>query len=258
MFFGNKYDTYRTSKMAKEASIASKAEQKAEAKEAALKKQEEATKKAEQEKEQQEVYQKHNGQTLTYIPMGDSLAAGYAAYDSDHGYVNILKELIHNKMGYNVNIVKKITQNGTGLKNGAIPNESLISQYQPDFVTIEYGTNDAVTNKQDAYSDPNTFAERLDSLIKYIHENSPKTKIVLVTTWKNGDLSFQYDSIIEEIGKKSSISVANIEDVWNRYDTFDKKGTNLEKGQSDGWHPNNLGHELIAEKIYEQAFKVLK
>lgn len=208
--------------------------------------------------EQKEVFNKHNGETLTYIPMGDSLAAGYASYDSDHRYVSLLKNLLHEKMGYNVIIPKEIVASGKGLKDEGIPNESIIQQYKPDLVTIEFGTNDADINKKDAYADTNTFFSELNSFVKYIHSVSPSTKIILVTTWKSGGFSFKYDNIIENVGTKNNIPTANIEDIWSRSDTVDKKGTPLKNGVSDGWHPNNLGHQLIAEAIYEQAFQELK
>jgi acyl-CoA thioesterase-1 len=60
------------------------------------------------------------------------------------------------------------------------------------------------------------------------------------------------------LAKKNNVSVANLQNIWSRYDVVDKKGTKLKQAESDGWHPNNLGHKLIAEAMYEKAYEILK
>jgi acyl-CoA thioesterase-1 len=198
---GNKHyndklkDNYK--KALAEAAVQAKEDEKT-AKENALKKKKEEELKI---AEQKSVFTKHKGETLTYIPMGDSLGAGFAAYDSGHRYVNVFQELLNEKMGFNVSMPKELTVSGRGVKDEGLPNIPVIEQYKPDLVTIEFGTNDMDKTKI-TYADPDSFSDELDSLVKNIQSVSPNTKIILVTTWRNGQPSFLYDNIIENVGEK--------------------------------------------------------
>lgn len=247
LFFGNSYYHQKVEKSMEQSRRAMVLEAK----------REKAAKLAEQKAiiaEQKAVYEKHKGETLTYIPMGDSIGEGYASYDSDHRYVEVFQDTLQEKMGFDVSIEEEIVASGKGLKDHGLPKKSIIKEHQPDLVTIEFGTNDAAPDRVEAYVDPETFEEELNSLVKYIRSVSPDTKMVLVTSWKIE----KYDYIIRKVGEDNEVPVADIADVWSRNDTVDPKGTQLKHSKSDGWHPNNLGHQLIAEAIYEQAYEILK
>lgn len=219
-----------------------------------LAKEEEARK-----KEEQAIYNEHKGQTLLYSPMGDSITVGGYATSEDKTYVSLVTKLIEEKLGYDVKVQEGVMKAGTGLVDYGIPNVSTLIDQEPDFVTIGYGTND-INEALNAYSTPEEFEERLNTLIDTINKEShKKPKIVLITTWKNGDKSFEYDAIIKRIGKEQGIPVADISTVWqNRNDTVGPAEIETPFGISDIWHPNDQGHKEIADKVFKQAYEILK
>ncbi len=226
------------------------------AEEEKLKAEEEKAKKK-REKEQKKAFEEHEGEELTYLPIGDSLAVGFASSSVSKRYVSLFEKNIEKTMGYDVYIDKEITKSGGGLKDGALAQLDTIEEVHPDLVTIEYGTNDKNQNMKDIYLTPQEFKDNLKKLVDYIYDVNEDTKIILVTPWK--DTGIEYDSAIKTVGKEYSIPVVDITPIKNRQDIVDKKGTELASGAiSDGWHPNDKGHKLIAEAIYEQAFDLLK
>ena len=221
---------------------------------AAQKEKEEAEAKAEAKR----IYESHKGQELVYSPMGDSIAEGYLVGDKEK-YVSLLTDLIEKNLGYDVKLEPIAVKSGTGIKDNGLPNVDKVIEENPDFVTIEFGTND-MNETLDAYSEPDEFENNLSKLISKLQESNSKMKIMLVTTWKSGNESLQYDKIIEKVGEEKKVPVANIQSTWQRRsDTVTEKFKEVSNGiKSDGWHPNVLGHELIAGKIYNKAFDVLK
>jgi acyl-CoA thioesterase-1 len=193
------------------------------------------------------------------VPVGDSISNGAHATSENLRYINILASKIEQEFGYDVKIIDDFTIPGSGLKDNGIPNLQEIIELEPDFITLGFGTNDLSEEMLNAYSNPEEFETQLnfmlDTLIKEIND----LKIVLVSTWRNGEDSEVYDNIIYEVGNQKAIQVVNISEVWeNRVDTVGPKDVLTPYGISDSWHPNNLGHSLIAEKVYEKSYIILK
>lgn len=211
-------------------------------------------------KEEKKVYDKHKGETLIYSPMGDSLSEGFYATDEDSMFIQVLANKINEKMGYNVKVQNGAVQAGTGLRNNGIPNVESVLEEQPDLVTIEFGTNDLNEAHTKAYSTPEEFEDRLKSVIDTLQQDTEKIpEIVLVTTWNTAELSLEYDEIITKVGKEKNIQVANIQSVWkDRTNTTGPEGEETFLGERDLFHPNDLGHEEIANAIFNEAYKVLK
>lgn len=216
---------------------------------------------AEKRAEAKRVYNAHKGHELVYVPMGDSLAEGWYATTKSNDYVSVLSDMINNKMGYDVQTKQGVVRAGTGLRDYGLPNVDTVIADRPDFVTIEFGTNDLQKNIQTAYSSPSKFKSLLLEVISRLKSAPKIPKIVLVTTWNGQQGSLEYDSIIEKVGKQEGVPVANIQTVWmGRSDTRGPVGEKsfAGTGKSDGWHPNDDGHKEIAQIIYQQAYSVLK
>ncbi|UPO88345.1 SGNH/GDSL hydrolase family protein [Niallia sp. Man26] len=215
---------------------------------------------ADKKAEEKRIYESHKGDTLTYYPMGDSLAEGAFATKEETKYVSVLTDLIEEKLGYVVQLENGAVRSGTGLKNGALPNIQNLIALEPDLVTIQFGNNDYIEKFEDSYSTNEEFKERLEYLIDEIQTNSKSTKIIIVTTWNSGGTSLELDRIINGVGKSKNVEVANIQSVWQyRDDTYGPKGYKVYNGgESDGWHPNDKGHAEIATKIFEKAYELLK
>lgn len=212
-------------------------------------------------KEKQRIYNKHKGEKLSYSPMGDSLTLGQGASEEGKRYTSLLSQMIERELGYDVQLNDGVVAAGRGLKDAGIPNLQKIIDEEPDFVTIEFGTNDLDSNKQNTFSTPEEFEERLQEVIDALNsELTESPKIILVTTWRSGEKSLTYDKVIEGVGEKNNIPVVNIQSVWrNRSDTFVAEGYVDYLGVTgDGLHPNDKGYQLIAEKIFEKAYETLK
>ncbi|MBT2718320.1 SGNH/GDSL hydrolase family protein [Bacillus sp. ISL-57] len=220
---------------------------------------EEAKTKAKKRAEEKRVFEEHKGEKLVYSPMGDSLALGLHATKENKKYTSLLSEMIENKMGYDVQRADGAVDGGKGLVDLGIPELPNVLNEFPDFVTIEFGTNDSDENL-DAYSTPEEFKERLEYVINNLKSNSKKPKILLVTTWNLGEKSLIYDDIIETVGKENEVPVVNIQSVWqNRTKTYGPEGyKDLFGNESDNWHPNDQGHKEIADIIFDKAYNILK
>ena len=205
--------------------------------------------------EEQAIYNKNKGKKLIYSPMGDSLSNGSFASTENTKFVAVLSQLIKEKMGYDVQLENGAVKPGSGLKDNGIPNSQKVIFKHPNLVTIEFGTNDSSKVMDNAYSSPEEFKVRLSNLIDSIKSNAD-TKIILVTTWKSGYPV--YDDIIKSVGEEKNIPVADISPIWHRNDTFGPEGRTTFIGKSDNWHPNDLGHKLIAETIFDKAYEILK
>lgn len=194
-------------------------------------------------------YYKEGRGELKYVAIGDSLTAGLFADKEDERFCNVLSTKISEEMGYDVKLEKIGTPGGT--LGGGLDSLSVINKSKPDFVSIEFGTND-LNNENNVPVE--TFKSQLNELIDGIQEGrKEEVKFVLVTTWNQGKKGLEFDKAIKEVGDDRKIPVANIATIWNNSSTKGPEGRETFIGLSDNWHPNTKGHKLIAEKIYLAA-----
>lgn len=191
---------------------------------------------------------------IVYSPMGDSLTEGYFATSSDKRFVEVYAKMLEDKLGYQVDVQGVAGYGGTSI-NGINGLEEIKSQ-SPDLITIEFGTNDADPANG---SDIETFKANLDTMIQTVSTiGNKKPKIILVTTWNQGDKAIPFDKAIKEAGKKYDLPVADISNIWKDSSTKGPEGVQTFKGLSDNWHPNDEGMQRIAEKIYDVSENTLK
>lgn len=229
------------------------------AKQALLDEREQKRIEEEKAKEAKRVFEKNKGVPLTYIPMGDSISAGFASTKPELKFTSVLSKKIEETLGYDVELITDYAISGSGLKDNGLLNVEEVVKQKPDFVTVAFGTNDLNEKMGNAFAEPDEFKESLLNVITELQEGTPNTKILLVTTWSFGDLSYQYDSIISEIGEMRKVQVANIQAAWvNRSDTAGPKGSKVGTIESDGWHPNDQGHKEIANLVFKKTYDLLK
>lgn len=183
---------------------------------------------------------------LIYSPIGDSLSAGYFAKTSEDKFTTILSKGLENHLGYQVEEIGVASYGGVltgGLK--AIPD---MNQNNPDLISIEFGTNDC--NKENNVS-IEKFERNLNKLIAGVTTEVGKSPyIVLVTTWNQGSKCEPFDKVIKNVGKDKNIAVADISDIWKNEKTKGPAGVDTYRGESDTFHPNNVGMKQIAERIF--------
>lgn len=192
-------------------------------------------------------YFKKDRGNLVYSAIGDSLTAGYYSSTENKRFVNVLSSLLENKMGFSVKTFSNGNYGGT-LSNGLKAINQINSQ-RPDLVTVEFGTNDL--NEQNNVP-VNIFKNELNKMIDGITQNVNKTpKIVLVTTWNQGEKSQPFDDAIYSVGKKRHILVANVSALWHDSSNIGPAGKRTFQGKSDNFHPNDKGHAAIAQTIFD-------
>ncbi|HIY57002.1 MAG TPA: SGNH/GDSL hydrolase family protein [Candidatus Tetragenococcus pullicola] len=196
---------------------------------------------------------KNHKDTIIYSPMGDSLTEGYFASTSDKRFVEVYAKMLEDNLGYQVD-VEGVSGYGGTTENGVKGLDDIVSQ-QPDLVTIEFGTNDADPNNG---SSIDTFAANLDLMIDTLTSQEKIPKIILVTTWNQGEKAEPFDEAIKAIGEKYDLPVADISDIWKDSSKKGPEGVETFKGTSDNFHPNDTGMQKIAEKIYEVSENMME
>lgn len=191
---------------------------------------------------------------IVYSPMGDSLTEGFYASTSDKRFVEVYAKMLEDKLGYEVDVQGVAGYGGT-TTNGVKGLDEIEAQ-NPDLVTIAFGTNDADPNNG---SSIDTFIANLDLMIQTVTNiNGKSPKVVLVTTWNQGDKAQPFDDAIKAAGEKYNLPVADISDIWQDSTNKGPEGVETFKGTSDNWHPNDAGMQKIAERIYEVSESIFK
>jgi len=127
---------------------------------------------------------------------------------------------------------------------------------QPDIVTIEFGTNDAAYG-----TDPKNlgdFTSNLETTVRLIKAQT-QSKILLMTTWSPSDGKYIendaiYDQHIKQIGSKYHIPVVDMSNIWKNDPNVTKNDldySQIYNRQKDTFHPNQLGHDKIAQLLYK-------
>ncbi|MED5051521.1 GDSL-type esterase/lipase family protein [Anoxybacillus rupiensis] len=198
------------------------------------------------------------------VAFGDSLTEGVGDRDHQGGYVFDLKEkLLHNKG------VRSVTVTNLGKRGLRLSQlQDVIQSHEQeireaDMVLITIGGNDIMKVVRSHLFDltydlfeknQKSFAAKLDRLMQSLRALNPHATIVLVGVYN------PFSSPLQDVPE-----INEVIDMWNRgsqavlskydrtifvdvKDLFDDRDDLL---YDDQFHPNELGYEKIAERVYE-------
>lgn len=201
--------------------------------------------------------------TLTYSPLGDSLSVGLLADTKTDRFTSQFARTLQKETGKTVKEAGA-SQIGKTATNFGLPVIQAIIDQDPDIVTVEFGTNDAadVNNPQALPKYRSSIKQILDQLQSQTH-----AKIILMTSWspKDGpyvDNALRFDKVILDEGKSRHLPVVNLADIWQNDSqvtgSTSQESRNTWGGRHDNLHPNQLGHDKIAQalkKVINQKIK---
>lgn len=172
---------------------------------------------------------------LTHLAIGDSITNGTGASTYDKSYIYQTRQGLLNSGKKH----QMIRASFGGITSGGMLSNNkykvLGGMCDPDLVTILLGTNDISQSVTTA-----TFQANLEKLIDDIRNNSQvgQCKIVLLTiTWRPDFASTipTYNDIVRQVATNKNVLVCDI------FPAFNTSGD-----LSDGVHPNDSGHQKIA------------
>jgi lysophospholipase L1-like esterase len=144
--------------------------------------------------------------------------------------------------------------------------ESDVLAHNPDLVIIGFGTNDAHIDSKLPDGDSRIPLNKYKSNIEYMINQllGRNIKVILIAPnilgANHGDLQndrlLQYVKVVRKLSKKYRLGLV---DNYKLFINFQKKsGKSYDTLMLDGVHPNDLGHELIANRMAQEIFKTLK
>jgi lysophospholipase L1-like esterase len=121
---------------------------------------------------------------------------------------------------------------------------------RPDVVLVGFGLNDL------RFGTPvSVFAEDLAAVVAEIRRGCPSAKVVLLSVYHmtgfdrfpprdrgSPDRARAYDAAIAELAERAALPLADVSAAMGRQDRL---------VHPDGVHPNDLGHRIIAGRVFE-------
>lgn len=194
---------------------------------------------------------------LVYASFGDSISVGLFADSNSQKFTELVRQELTKKTSKPVT-GDQVAEVGKTATNFGVPNLQNIIKQNPDLVTIEFGTNDAVGGVNNVFFEQ--FKSSMEEIITSLQKNT-NAQLILVTTWSppNGRYSendLVYDKEIIALGQKYKVPVANLEDIWQNDQTIvGPVGATIPDfstfGVRDDFHPNQKGHQSIANKVMQ-------
>jgi lysophospholipase L1-like esterase len=177
--------------------------------------------------------------TLSVVGLGDSLTYGWMV---ERGFFDRFCDGLYQK--YPGSQVKR-TNLGVPGSTAAEGHRRISSvvENNPDLVIIQFGLNDCFSGLT-----VSSFGSALERLIEPINPN--ERLIVLVTSCPVVDRDFQkrldpfYMEIIK-LGQQYDLPVADLANYWDA----NKQSDDEPLYQSDGVHPTDAGHQLMAQGL---------
>lgn len=175
-----------------------------------------------------------NNRKDIFVAMGDSITTGYALNTYDDSYVATLSRM-WGKTAVNVGVDGTKSSYGTTLIN------PILSDYNPRYLTIYYGSNDVGFFGNDG------IIANLRFIIDKAKENGTIPVVATLGPFF-GQWAWRKPSVIElnkkirQMAAEEGVACADLEAAlnWNSTYIF-----------PDGIHPTGAGHRIIANTFYE-------
>ena len=174
---------------------------------------------------------------------GDSVTVGAGAGDTDRGFVSILRERLsaESRLGSSQVIVSAF-----GGLHGDLENTRAVLRERPGLVVVEVGAHSALEDQATPIA---TFRSAYGLMLDCL-QGSGAVVVVGTTAWLHwpGDdpayaRASAISQVIREEAAKRGIPVA---DIW---DAMKDRPAYI---SPDGIHPNDVGHEMIADLYWRQ------
>ena len=169
---------------------------------------------------------------------GDSLTAGYGLDDVDDAFPGLIQQSIDSlELPYTVvnsGISGETTAGGKGRINWVL-------NQKPDIFILELGANDGLRGVPLSET-----RENLQGIIDAVQQKYPETKIVLVGMQIPPNMGQEYTSefknIFPDLAKKNNLYLVPF--------LLKNVGGIAELNQSDGIHPTEKGHKILANNVW--------
>jgi lysophospholipase L1-like esterase len=202
---------------------------------------------------------------IRVLALGDSLTEGVGDYEQKGGYVSRLRQqLLHHK-GVRTLSVVNLGKRGLRISQlDDVVHQHLNEVQQADLIFITIGGNDIMRIVRSHFFDlsyalfekeQKRFAKRLDHLLAMIRTSNQHAVIVLIGLYNPFSSSLpnipEINDVIElwNNGSKAVLTRYDRTIFVNVKDLFDHRDDVL---YSDEFHPNEVGYELMARRVYEQ------
>ncbi len=195
------------------------------------------------------------------VVLGESTAWGYSASDKEKCWVNRVVRLLQEFQGESIEFVNEgIGSNvltpecpAYSHSRGAAALERVepdVIAYEPDMIFLSYGLNDSRGG-----TPPEVFRRAYQELIDRIRAKIDPTIVILNTyymhevcyayaPWDKSDYDVTevYNLVIRQIAEKNDLILADIYAAESGVDWIIDE---------DHCHPNDLGHLLVANRVFE-------
>jgi len=186
--------------------------------------------------------------TINIVFHGHSVPAGYfktPQVNTIEAYPNILLKKLKAIYPFAVINVIVTAIGGENSVQGAQRFEREVLTHQPDLILIDYGLNNRICGLEKAYAAWN-------QMIKQAKDKG--IKVILLTrspdqSVNNADADNELNKHADQIRKIAAETQIGLADSYQAFSFFYTNKEQLSKYMSQVNHPNELGHELIANEL---------
>lgn len=172
---------------------------------------------------------------VTFV--GDSLDHGLYATTADRGFHSLMVQSW--RTGGAVTDTPLNSLGGTtttALGNRDIPRDQ-------DLVVVELGTNDVTRISHQS------FRQNYHELLNRIKGASPDAALLCIGPWRPADTGGRYEIIIKDLCEAGGGVFRSISDLAENDGMSGPADEPTKYGLSDDFHPNDRGHQAIAERM---------
>jgi acyl-CoA thioesterase-1 len=172
------------------------------------------------------------------VALGDSITYGYGATSYAKSYVPLLSAL------WSKTIYNESTDGGLS-SSGAAVIDQILFQYNPRYITIYFGSNDI------GFVDPDRTISNLQYMIERAKDNGTIPVVATLGPFLNNwawrrPYAIDLNQRIRQLATSEGIACADLEVALNWNSAY---------MISDGMHPNDAGHQIIADTFYKALTK---
>ncbi|XOV92776.1 MAG: arylesterase [Bacteroidota bacterium] len=186
--------------------------------------------------EEESVVEKTNDKII--MVFGNSITAGYGV-SSDQAFPAVVQEII-DSLDYPYKVVNAGLSGETSA--GGLNRIEWVLRTVPDIFILELGGNDGLRGLKLSETKKN-----LAEIVKKVRDKNPEVKIIIAGMEVPPNLGQDYTAEFRNLFKE----LAEENDVLLIPFLLINVGGEEDLNQSDGIHPNEEGHKLVAQTVWE-------